>query len=45
MTHTNTNYVPPALQPLGTLSELTKAAGQINADNTLLSDTAFPNPS
>jgi hypothetical protein len=38
-------YVPPALKRLGTISELTQAAGLVNSDNGLTADNAFPNPS
>jgi hypothetical protein len=48
MTHTTTTptaYVPPALKPLGTLSDLTQGAGLMNSDNGNQIDTAYPNPS
>ncbi len=38
-------YEAPALAIVGTLQEITKAGGQMNSDDGVNPNNAFPNPS
>jgi hypothetical protein len=39
-----TNYEAPQIERLGTVAELTEAAGNINSDNHMTANNAFSNP-
>ena len=42
--NTPNNYEAPAVERLGTIAELTEAAGLTNSDNGLVANNAFSNP-
>ena len=42
--NTPTNYQPPAIERLGTIAELTEAAGLVNSDDGLVANNAYSNP-
>jgi hypothetical protein len=42
--HNPNTYEAPAVEALGTVAELTEAAGLTNSDNGLVANNAFSNP-